>query len=953
MKNIKKLTKAVAGSALLVGATLAGAASMGAAQSSGSSGMTLGDYPMPFVDEDGNVDSTVVVGESAATVDVVGGINIAGSLGNAAFEENEVSASGSSFGWSATDGVSLDTTNDQVYFGQNLDEVRETLTQDDLPFLEETTFTDDNNEDTDITNFLNVGSQQVTFGNSRDGLDNEDPVLHVPVPAENTVDSNDYLFNLQANMEDGIDFTDADVAGEEITLFGTDFTVAEDMDGGNSGELLLYGSQQSVDVESGQSTTITVNGEEHTLEVVSVNDGSTDNDDGNAAVRVDGELESVESGDTINLGDANEEVRIDEIIKTGGSDSSEGVVNFEIGSQELTLVDGEPIEDEDGDDVEGSRVYFNGNDASTNNNNLVDDFTTTEISSIDLYVGAEDDDEDFLASGDTFSHSLLPAVQVHFGGLNPDAMETGDNVEEFEVSTSGDDDAQISFMADSGDSATLNFAHVEGSYTAGNTNDAVLADEDDDSYSVYEGEAVEEDEYFTADAGDFAHMWEVTALDWDATSTNSGDEATVDLRDAVTGDTVEVELDADDDVSALGSGTDTYGDRKIMDGQAYYFHLDPNAEELYVTYGDSAGYSDAGDVTTVYAPLDTQSGSSVAFTRDADDIVEYTSSNTADTSVSGGVTDTIEVPSTESTDAKSFDITVEENSANTDVNVTIDGALTPATSSDVTETVTVDQTSYVVTVALDDLSDTSAAEYSVDIGVEDGTGTDTELARPAVHVFQPENDDDNENRYTFLTTEDNGDEELNIEDAVYSSPSDRVDEDMESDNDVTAAYDIYGAYSEYDSDEQGMFTLHQPYGQAVAGAAVTGTDGDLTPGGGSGSVTTMSPTGWDNHAALDSDSNVGSLKNNQNLILVGGPAVNNLVSELASANKTWTGDQYSEGDQLIQLVEDAFTDGNSALVVAGYSGEDTRAAANYVADYANNDMSDEDFDATQVNLATQ
>ena len=146
MKSIKKMTKAVAGSALLVGATLAGGAAMGAAQR-GSSGMTLGDYPAPFVDDDGEVDATVVVGESAQTIDVVGGINVAGSLGNAAFSEEQVSASGGSFGWSATNGVSLDTRNDALYFGDNLDEVRETLTQDDLMTLEETSFEDDSGED--------------------------------------------------------------------------------------------------------------------------------------------------------------------------------------------------------------------------------------------------------------------------------------------------------------------------------------------------------------------------------------------------------------------------------------------------------------------------------------------------------------------------------------------------------------------------------------------------------------------------------------------------------------------------------------------------------------------------------------------------------------------------------------------------------------------------------------
>jgi S-layer protein (TIGR01564 family) len=129
--RIKKAGKAVAGSALLVGATLTGAAGLAAAQDSGSSGedsgdLSLADYPTPFVGEDGTVNTAVVVGEQAATIDVVGAINIAGSLGNQAFTTEQVSAEGGSFGFSATQGVTLTTANDDLYYGDSLNEVRDT-----------------------------------------------------------------------------------------------------------------------------------------------------------------------------------------------------------------------------------------------------------------------------------------------------------------------------------------------------------------------------------------------------------------------------------------------------------------------------------------------------------------------------------------------------------------------------------------------------------------------------------------------------------------------------------------------------------------------------------------------------------------------------------------------------------------------------------------------------------
>jgi len=96
IKKIKKSTKAVAGSALLVGATLAGGASMALAQDSGSSGDSydLGSYPSDFVDEDGNLASSIVVGEDAKAADVVSAIDIAAQLGNDAFAEEEQTVEG-------------------------------------------------------------------------------------------------------------------------------------------------------------------------------------------------------------------------------------------------------------------------------------------------------------------------------------------------------------------------------------------------------------------------------------------------------------------------------------------------------------------------------------------------------------------------------------------------------------------------------------------------------------------------------------------------------------------------------------------------------------------------------------------------------------------------------------------------------------------------------------------
>lgn len=91
------------------------------------------------------------------------------------------------------------------------------------------------------------------------------------------------------------------------------------------------------------------------------------------------------------------------------------------------------------------------------------------------------------------------------------------------------------------------------------------------------------------------------------------------------------------------------------------------------------------------------------------------------------------------------------------------------------------------------------------------------------------------------------------------------------------------------------------------------------------------------------DSKVSDAEKLGKLILVGGPAVNTLVAELAASGKTMSADKWREADETgaklnkdkakIQLVEDAFGTGSVALVVAGYSAADTGNAAYVLQNY--------------------
>ena len=75
-------------------------------------------------------------------------------------------------------------------------------------------------------------------------------------------------------------------------------------------------------------------------------------------------------------------------------------------------------------------------------------------------------------------------------------------------------------------------------------------------------------------------------------------------------------------------------------------------------------------------------------------------------------------------------------------------------------------------------------------------------------------------------------------------------------------------------------------------------------------------------------------KSSYDMVLVGGPCVNSLVADLATAGKfDYTCDKWpAENFGLIKVVKDAFASGKSVLIIAGTRAEDTMLAARVVQD---------------------
>ena len=147
----------------------------------------------------------------------------------------------------------------------------------------------------------------------------------------------------------------------------------------------------------------------------------------------------------------------------------------------------------------------------------------------------------------------------------------------------------------------------------------------------------------------------------------------------------------------------------------------------------------------------------------------------------------------------------------------------------------------------------------------------------------------------------------------------------------------------------GSVTVEIPSEEIKANIIISGP-GTTTTSREYSSVTVNSVAGMD-VVKLDSEVTDAAAKN---LILVGGPAVNSLTAEAMGLSfPTYGADSgIPEGAALLKSIDNAFGGSNSALVVAGWSADDTRNAARYLQAYNSNSLSGDSMTVTGPSTAT-
>jgi hypothetical protein len=846
VKNSIKKVGAVAGSALMVGLTMGSAA-------------MLSDYPQPFVDDDGNVASQIVVGSQGKVADVVGAVNVAASLGQSTVqtETQTISAEGTP-GWNANSGATLDTVNERLFYGQSLDSVRSTVTSDELGVLESESVTDSSGTTYNYDHYVYVGDATADFNNEPSDTD---PQMMADTGKMSTGSnpSSNYWYQSSVVFQDALN---NDTAGEELSLFGKTFSVSSDKSEVSPSEIVLYGGGDDTTLEVGDSTTVTVDGQDFDVTL----NGITNND--KADLTINGNNYVKDSGTSLTVSDTS--VFVDS-VKVYTIPENTGSVTLSFGSEKLTLNDQSKVmTGSDDDKMDGTWADLQGDGNG-------------QVSTLDVYVGPQNSDNSHLAAGESMEDPVFGTFSMAFGGLNPDT--TAGQGEEISFSTSGDADATASFTTTGGDDANINFAHNE----SGALN---LEDSNDNSIVTVENATVGSDEYTALEAGGFRHMVQFTQFgDVDSS------EADVTFEDVNTGTSYTVSVPD-------GGATD-----KIIDGKTYTFYD-----------ADLASNSDVGNVTVddneagldIWNGLETMNGGMLHFT-DVDASATVSAGNNAN------ATSQLELPTGTLTEG---DLSMDWSD----------------NSNDATETVTKGQVQYEVDETSDDGS-TSDVQVSV---TDQGS---TELSNPAALFVEEENDNDNQHAFVATTAYDGGGSELDV--AGQSAGVHHTDSSwsgfisLDSNSDRSEAVDTWGTHFIQTTSEQGGLTFHYPNNQASVGAAFYGEGGSLAAGGGGETVEYEAVSGMGtlrDMGMLDSEV-TESVRSNEHLILVGGPAVNSLVQTLSDEGSVDLSDvANAQSGAVIQGVSDAFASGQHALVVAGYSASDTRSAAEYLSNYGDHEQ---------------
>ena len=517
MRTTIKKVVALAAGATMIGSTFVGAMAV-----------DLASWPSPFVTKDANgkpsFDAMLVVGDIAATADVIGITDIAVSLQFQMTEEQAVAGTGTSIGLTG-DSKKIETSSDKLLFGELVNSITSSVTKSDLDMLEDHEFSNEYGTST-VTQTIDLPAS-ATLSYVAAESDDTDTLKPYVVFADGSAA---YTFKLafSPSIESDIHTSDYldDVRNKKIAFLGEEYTIlrADHEAGTTLITLDLMGGAVTDVLDEGETMSYVLDGE--TYEVTASYIGSSE-----VKLKVNGELtDSLLETNTFKLSNGVEVGIIDILAQNLAGEVDR--VEFSLGANKLQLEDSDMTSATNGGtvtigtkDMGDLTVEISATEGSSKVKIASIEFTYTP--SEDIYLGVGDKASTLMdASNGQSGTFLLSAFDYKFEGLQTSATE--------EIKLIGADDYnyKLEFTNKAGTVYSTNVVGYNATAPVVNATAFGLGNHKSsgvvEKIVLDETEAIADDNYFCVNKGDYTRILQFNRID---KGTANDGEGTVQIKD--------------------------------------------------------------------------------------------------------------------------------------------------------------------------------------------------------------------------------------------------------------------------------------------------------------------------------------------------------------------------------------------------------------------------------------
>ena len=853
-----------------------------------------------------------VVGASAATEDVASAINIAVNLASYSKTTETISATGTT-SESVTGGVKIMTPGTQLIPYSGIQSVKSVLTSADMTILADGTYQTLTGSSSVYKQYLYIqGETAPTTANTVQFVTEtgeDDPAIHFKATGNEVLTTYKMTFSTPVSMSavtaSSSTTLQAVLQGTTIEIMGKEFVIT-DCTAGVTGtvitDLTLVGGKNVITVTSGSDKTVTVNDKDYVvhLEGVATSGGSLI-----AVGDINGESIELLSGATDTLSDGTLVAAVKVIQgKTGEAD----YVKLAIGADKVKVVASGTVKKDD---------------------KSVTGLTSTITSSIasgwsGMTILWTPQNDAFVKSGEKLSDPFAGTFDIEFSGITP-ALDDATNRQTIQF-TPSQYAMKLKYMNAAGDEEdmySLYYSLSGGTYswrtptaiTAGTSDNSIRDVIFDESKNISQIDG----DYFVVGKSGFSRVlqfssWDVAsgALEFtDGTNTFSATNTSATTCDLVvdghtykvytggdTGPTMgvrkTVNIDLNGDGYIAGTASATFANPADNLAGAEYSYLVPKL----ITSGQGGLYFYNGNQSEIVS-------TGVKYPEIGIGGIRLTSDNTT--------------------------LTVATLSAGTwtDETTTLTLPVALGIGQQLSQAYTIDNIDYTV-----NCYNTSTTATSCDVGLGTSNSTTAYQTAPGYVLVEEAQQGSTTHNWVFMPVSYSTTGTL----AVYMAPA-------VSDDANYANYALTGA-----STSQGMTTfgtLVEYYTGSGVGAAklsypdsfaygnlyVMTPEGTVSASAAAGDETTADTVLPITTDIVKLDSEYSEMANiADDVIIVGGPAVNKVAAWLLGVTFPAYGADSGipENKALVKVVADAFTEGNTAVLVAGWNAADTDFAAQVI-----------------------